>query len=42
MNIYDYFMKLKGLAYSFRSIEALVNDEYLVFMNFNDIGKGCT
>jgi len=39
MNISDYFTKVKNLADAFASIRALVNDEDLVAVTLNGLGK---
>jgi len=39
MNINDYFTKVKNLAYVIASIRALVDDEDLVAVTLNGLGK---
>jgi hypothetical protein len=39
MNISDYFTKVKNLAYAFASIGAPVDDEDLMAMTLNGLGK---
>jgi hypothetical protein len=39
MNISDYFAKVKNLADAFASIGALVDDEDLVVVTLNGLGK---
>jgi hypothetical protein len=39
MNINDYFSKVKNLAYVLASIRALIDDEDLVLMTLNGLGK---
>jgi len=39
MNISDYFTKVKNLVDALASIEALINDEDLVAVTLNGLGK---
>jgi hypothetical protein len=39
MNINDYFTKVKNLAYAFASIGAPIDDEDLVAVTLNGLGK---